>query len=42
MINVLQSYMVGRTAVRVIDRDHSMVALGNRNIVIGLGRSIDD
>jgi len=34
--------MVGRTAIHVIDRDQGMVTLGNRNIVIGLGRSIDD
>jgi hypothetical protein len=37
VINMLEGYVVGGTAVNVIDRDQSMVTLCKRNIVIGLG-----
>lgn len=39
---MLKGDVVGPAAIRVIDRDHSMVSLGQRYGMIGTGSPIDD
>ena len=36
MINILQGDVIGGAAVGVVDRDHGMIALSERQVVIGL------
>jgi hypothetical protein len=42
VINMLKGDVVGRAAIRVIDRDHGVVTLSDRYGVIGARRPIDD